>query len=79
MKTIDNINLHTWYSNRELDFVPEHFIVSKTPITDESRNWILEKLVGRFAIMSSTTDIFFTSFPAFEDPKEAIFYELKFG
>lgn len=78
MKTVDDINLHTWFMDRELDFVPSHFVVSKTPLTEDSKLWILEKLIGRFSIVG--TEGFFGSLsPAFEDPKEAVFYELTWG
>jgi hypothetical protein len=78
MKTIDDVNLHTWFIDRELDFVPSHFVVSRTALTDDAKLWILEKLTGRFSITGS--DGFFGSLaPAFEDPKEALFYELKWG
>jgi hypothetical protein len=75
MKTIDDINLHHWFMDRELDFVPAHFTVSNTAIRPESRLWILEKLTGRFAMQNGAG---FSSaiHPAFEDPKEAVFYEL---
>jgi hypothetical protein len=76
-KTIDDINLHTWFMDRELDFVPSHFVKSNTILTDESKQWILEKLVGRFAI--TERGFLSTLAPAFEDPKEALFYELKWG
>lgn len=78
MKTIDDINLYTWFSNRELEYVPEHFVLSSTPLTPEAKEWIKEKLVGRFAIKG---DIFanLKRTPAFEDPKEAVFYELTWG
>jgi hypothetical protein len=78
MKTIEDINLHTWFMDRELEFVPSHFVTSNTKLTDDSKIWILEKLTGRFAITSS--EGFFGSMtPAFEDPKEALFYELTWG
>jgi hypothetical protein len=72
MKTIDDINLHTWFITRELEFAPEHFTTCTTQTTVEARDWILEKLTGRFVITS-------TMCPSFEDPKEAVFYELKWG
>ena len=78
IKTIDDINLYTWFTNRELDFVPSHFVKSKTVLTTESKLWILEKLTGRFAI-SGSDGIFGTASPWFEDPKEAVFYELTWG
>lgn len=79
MKTIDDINLHTWFMDRELEFVPDHFVISKTPVTSDSKIWILEKLTGRFAMgdnKSVSTYTFSGSYPAFEDPKELVFYEL---
>jgi hypothetical protein len=78
MKTIDDINLHTWFTDRELDFTPPHFVKSGTVLNDESKAWILEKLTGRFAI-SGHAGFFGALSPAFEDPKEALFYELKWG
>lgn len=72
----------SWFSERELKYTPKHFIVSNTPLTPERKIWILNKLKGRFSI-TFTEDamddfLVFHSMgnPAFEDPKEAIFYEL---
>lgn len=81
------INLHTWFIDRELDFLPKHFIISKTQITHESKVWILENLKGRFCIVSYIDerrpfDVFSflpNDYPAFEDPQEAILYELKYS
>ena len=78
MKTIDNINLHTWFMNRELDFSPSHFVVSKTPMTDEAKIWIQEKLAGRYS-MAPIKNAFLEYAPSFEDPKEAMMYELTWG
>lgn len=78
MKTIDDINLHTWFMNRELDFSPKHFVVSNTRVTTESKIWIQEKLSGRYAIVA-LENAFMEQVPAFEDPKEALFYELTWG
>jgi len=80
MKTIDDVNLYTWFMDRELEFTPNHFVTSKTPITDDSKIWILEKLSGRFSVCSNAKSSFFTTmYPSFEDPKEALFYELTWG
>lgn len=78
MKTIEDINLHTWFMDRELDFTPAHFIKSRTSLSDESIIWILEKLTGRFSIVG-VEGFFGSLIPAFEDPKEAVFYELTWG
>ena len=77
-KTIEDINLHTWFINRDLDFAPKHFVVSGTRLTTESTIWIQEKLSGRYAIVS-LENAFMEQVPEFEDPKEALFYELTWG
>lgn len=78
MTTIEDINLYTWFSERELKVVPSHFVLAKTKLTTESHYWIVNKLQGRYAIVSSTMELSYTNelYPAFEDPKEAVFYEL---
>ena len=49
-------------------------------LTPEAREWVLDRLSGRFATMAHPFDYLANSFPnvriAFEDPKEAVFYEL---
>lgn len=75
-----------WYGNRELTYTPRHFVISNTTLTPESKVWILNKLSGRFSVVkwSETSDDDFLSVlaestfgrPAFEDPKELVFYEL---
>lgn len=81
------LNPITWFSERKLTFRPKHFVVVKTPITQESELWIYNNLNGRFCLeeLSSTVhdmfdDLFgFEKYPAFEDPKEAMMFELKWG
>lgn len=77
-KTIDDINVETWFIARELSVAPEHFTKVNTPASPEAATWILEKLRGRFAMVSAGSTIFGLC-PAFEDPKEAVFYELTWG
>lgn len=81
-----NINLITWFSDRQLDFCPKHFIRTNTPIDDEKHLWILENLKGRYHLAGPKEvrdeDIFFLfgdMYPCFEDPQEAVIYELKFS
>ena len=81
-----NLDPTSWFSHRELPFAPVHFVVTKTPITLESKLWILDKLRGRFSIVATPVPLDFTQpliilntsseVPAFEDPKEASLYEL---
>jgi len=77
-----NIDPITWYSERELNYTPKHFTIANTHLTDQSKNWILNNLRGRFSIVHKTEDegmlsvLSFSGNPAFEDPKEAMLYEL---
>lgn len=76
MKTIEDVNIQTWFSERELNYVPAHFVAVKIPLAEGAREWILEKLQGRFAIVYRLRYTVHDLSVAFEDPKEAMFYEL---
>ena len=74
----------TWFSERELTYTPKHFIVTSHPCTLESKQWVLDKLTGRFSITyptisTSIIELISPSCIAFEDPHEAVFYELKWS
>jgi hypothetical protein len=74
----------TWFSERELTYTPKHFVVTTHPCTEESKQWVLDKLSGRFSItypsVSNTIyELITPSCIAFEDPQEAVFYELKWS
>ena len=74
----------TWFSERELTYTPKHFVVTTHPCTEESKQWVLYKLSGRFSItypsVSNTIyELITPSCIAFEDPQEAVFYELKWS
>lgn len=77
MKTIDDINLHTWFIDRNLNPCPDHFVKTNTILTPEAIDWIYEKLTGRFS--TGHTGIYLGQCPSFEDPKEAMMYELTWG
>ena len=47
---MQEINPYFWYSERKLDFTPNHFVVTKTPVTDQSLVWVYNALSGRFSI-----------------------------
>ena len=84
------LNPITWYSEREIKQCPKHFAIATTPITIESKIWILNTLHGRFTIVQKnsgadsvdesddwvTTLLDTNIYPAFEDPKELLIYEL---
>jgi len=74
----------TWFSERELHYTPKHFVVTSHPCTSESKQWVLDKLNGRFSITYPTIsnniiELVTPSCVAFEDPQEAVFYELKWS
>lgn len=79
------LNVYTWFSNREINYCPPHFVVVDTLVTKESKQWILEKLVGRFCLVdlpnysilkNEMSPWNFGYYPAFEDPKEATYFQL---
>ena len=81
------INPQIWFAKRELSFIPAHFIQSKVPLYGNSLDWIVNQTSGRYAILhnlQTQEDSFLITmanygYPAFENPQEAIMYELKWG
>jgi|TARA_R110002167_G_scaffold57683_1_gene163174 hypothetical protein len=80
---IEDINSNTWYSNRFIkDQVPNHFTITRTPSASENFEWILERLHGRFCLVSNVNEnesdwmSYYQKTYAFEDPKEAVQFEL---
>lgn len=76
-----NINLHTWFGERKMNFLPPHFVSTNTSVDDERHLWVLEKLVGRYYIGYKKGDedwlsLFNDPVIYFEDPQEALFFEL---
>lgn len=78
------INITEWFSDRKLDFCPKHFIKSTIFLTPDSKRWIRERLIGRYAFYTNSFNInrgwtsssSSTECPAFEDPGEAVMFEL---
>ena len=77
------INLQTWFTERRLDILPEHFVVTTTPLDEKKHLWILENCTGRYYIGSKSNEsnadwlsLFAEEFVFFEDPQEAVLYEL---
>lgn len=76
------IDPYIWFGSRELNFCPKHFILASTPLTLDSKQWVLDNLKGRFCIVQ-TSQLFLIEYYlgniAFEDSKDATFYELKWS
>lgn len=81
-----DLNLYTWFSQRELQYCLPHFVVVDTLVTVESKHWILEKLTGRFCLVEAYVagnPIYSPYSPysigyslAFEIPQEATYFQL---
>lgn len=71
-----------WFGKRQVDFCPKHFISASTPLTMDSKQWVLDNLKGRFCIIQ-TSQLFLVEYYlgniAFENPTDATFYELKWS
>lgn len=73
------VNPLVWFMERELNFVPRHFIKCPTPITSDSKQWVQNKTTGRYCFAPLdqyerlVTSIYCVYF---EDEKDAMMYEL---
>ena len=76
------IDPYIWFGKREVEFYPKHFVLSNTPLTVDSKQWILDNIRGRFCIIP-VSQLFLVEYNlgniAFENPKDATFYELKWS
>jgi hypothetical protein len=76
------IDPYIWFGNRQVDFCPKHFVLSNTPLSIDSKQWVLDNIKGRFCIVPAS-QLFLIEFNlgniAFENPKDAMFYELKWS
>jgi hypothetical protein len=78
------LNPLLWYVDRELSFIPSHFVKANTPMTEDSLFWVRSKLIGRYgtsAVTGNTVEdyIFGGDDIYFEDPAEAMIYELRWS
>lgn len=77
---MNELNLMTWFSDRKLDYLPKHFVATQTPVDDDKLLWVLEYCRGRYFIGSKGAKEFDLLFMPetiyFEDPQEAVLYEL---
>lgn len=85
-----NINPYLWYGNRELPFLPDHFIPSTTLLTDQSREWLDKNCNGRYAFSDNQnkdvigedsgwqhiTIFWLKNKVYFEDTRDLVHYEL---
>ncbi len=78
-------NPQLWFGQRELDYIPPHFIKATSLLTPESKLWVVSRLSGRYAISKTNTynGSFFMSDPLdsifFEEHSDAVMYELRWS
>lgn len=73
-----------WFTDRELPYKPKHFVSVNTPVNTHSKHWIVNTLKGRYffeerVVEGDFLDFGNKMFPAFEDPAEAVLYELRWS
>lgn len=79
-----DINLFTWHTNRCLEFCPKHFIWVKIPLSEDAKLWITDRLSGRYYIGSypsvdpDSVNLWLetSTYVSFEDPQEAVLFQL---
>jgi len=69
------LNPYIWL-RPTLNKIPIHFIKCNTPVTFEKMLWIDKNIQGRFAFSHFDAFIDDAKFVYFEDPKDAMYYEL---
>lgn len=78
------VNPLLWYGTRELKLTPPHFVKCSAPLTGTSLEWVITKLQGRYTkddAWDDDSELFFvdTQYISFEDPAEAMLYELRWS
>ncbi len=75
------VNPYIWYAEREVPHVPPHFIKCPTPVSDDSKFWIMNKTSGRYSFnVAMSTDVqellLDVMHVYFENSSDATLYEL---
>jgi hypothetical protein len=78
---IESLNYNTWFGDRRLDTTPIHFHACSAPFTEETLYWVEQTLSGRYSVYMTENelDLFNSKIISFEDPQEALLYELKWS
>mgnify|MGYP000154877432 CR=1 FL=1 len=80
MKEMDPL---VWFGQRQITPAPRHFTRTSTPSTTEIHSWVLMNLKGRFSLLSGSSVLGnlqdWGSYYYFEDPAEAMLYELRWS
>jgi hypothetical protein len=72
----------TWFSERKCEYLPKHFVPTTTLWSEEKELWALEQCTGRYYVGIYKSDEFLSQLfyddqiIYFEDPQEAVLYEL---
>ena len=56
------IDPYIWFGKREVEFYPKHFVLSDTPLSMNSKQWVLDNIKGRlFDLLCAKCHIAFLS------------------
>jgi thiamine phosphate synthase YjbQ (UPF0047 family) len=75
------LNIDEWFKERKLTTCPPYFVRATAPLSENAKDWIRERLVGRYAFVPISNEKSRYSWNqiytvAFENPNEATMYEL---
>lgn len=80
------MNPYVWFGDRLVSPIPRHFVRTTTPLTEDSKEWVLISLKGRYGLIEydSSSDLNnlsldWKTFIYFEDSAEAMLYELRWA
>jgi hypothetical protein len=75
------IDPQSWFGTREIKGgIPKHFVKATTSMSEESYLWVVKKLYGRFGTSMDLSNLMLDiHYIYFEDPKEAMIYELRWA
>jgi hypothetical protein len=82
MKNIEDVNLYTFYANRQVSPTPAHFIRTNVKVNVDTFICLQELTTGRYSfcrLSDMSRDMYGDEYLAFEDSSDALFYELKYG
>lgn len=74
--TLSDVNYMIYFADRQLKFRPLHFTIANTAATTESLYWVVTNLQGRYSLEHVSNGLIEI---AFENPSDALHYELYWG
>lgn len=79
------MNPYVWFGDRLVSPIPRHFVKTSTPLSEDSREWVLTSLKGRYGTVDNenpdmnSLSLDWKTYIYFEDSAEAMIYELRWS